>query len=984
MNINNSFQTAATDELSRTMSAWLDAPDPSTNLATARNKRQQATGTWLLNSPRFLKWKSEASSFLWLHGKAGSGKTILSSTAVHSLFEQRGKDTTVVYFYFDFQIHEKQLLQSLLKSLADQLFTHNHQTFKILEDSYNLHSCGRTIPSLQDLKAVIRRLIDKSAAVYLFIDALDECADREDLIETLEEITRWKQTNVHIFVTSRRETYIEDSLNVIATDEISLEESVVDEDIRSYIQYQLQHEKRLAKWSDDIRMEIETALVKGANGMFRWVECQLNAIKGCLKVGLLRKTLNSLPKTLDDTYTRILDNIPEDYVEDVCRILSCLICSFHPLAVEEIADTVAIVADGEAFYNPENRLAEPRDVLSICSGLVTTAESTRMTWLGFQHLPIEELRLAHFSVKEFLVSERKKSTKASAFVLNERQAHETLAKLCVRYLQRCHHENLCEDPNFLWRYATLRSEKVPFAPYAATSWSRHLRAAQLNSSAPLIGQCLQMLTNSALLRDIIRLHTPWFRLKELRITERCGYVKPIKGKNSLITTVKPVPPLYYASLLGMDQLVIMLLEKGDDVNCYCPHGTCLAAAVTGSHSSTVQLLVERGAEVNARILQTDEEEISYSKTAVHEAVLGAFHSQREDIITMLLANGADVNVGRAYPGRDLTSMEHNTPLQAAVQSSHKRLVQLMIDAGADPNAWAGGYSTALEIAAGDKIRPDSLDIMIMLLDAGADANMTSDPIGIKTPLWMAIQAGNLPGVRLLLERGADWASIEGRIIPHFLRHSFRWETRFKATVQTLVQLAPLIAIELPLVAAAKYGFAKSIDYILRHGAAPDSQEQDGTSALQAAAFAPASDTETVELLLDAGAEVNARQGPFGSALQAAALSGKAGVVRLLLEKGASVDYADGDYGTALQIARKRLDDQDALCPGTWKHGDRIERYGPSHYYSGDRYPLDADELSIRGPSKTGDYEAKINILHRSNADYRAVIELLLSHGAKDI
>ncbi len=945
--------------------------------------RHQATGVWLLNSPRFLTWTSEASSFLWLSGSAGSGKTVLSSTAIYSLFERREKESTVVYFYFDFQIREKQLLKGLLKSMADQLFTHNHQTFEIMEESYNSHSCGRSTPSLQDLKTVIRKLINKSAAVYLVIDALDECEDIEDLLETLEEITCWKQTNVHILVTSRRETCIEDSLKDIATNEISLEESVVDEDIRSYVRHQLQHEKKYSKWSHDIRMEIETALLQGAHGMFRWVECQLNAIKGCLKLSLLRRTLKSLPKTLDETYTRILDKIPEDYIEDVRRILSCLICSFHPLAVEEIADTVAIVADGEVFYSLENRLSEPRDVLSICSGLVTTATSTRLTWLGFQHLPIEELRLAHFSVKEFLVSERKHSARSLSFILNERYAHETLASLCVRYLLWCHHERLCEDPNFLWRYATLRSETVPFAPYAATSWSRHLRAAQLDSSSPLVGQCLHMLTNSSILRDIIRLHTPWFRYKEFRIMEQCGYVKPIKGKNSLVTTVDPVPPLYYASLLGMDQLVFMLLEKGDDVNCYCPHGTCLTAAVTSSQSSTVQLLIERGADVNARILQTGEGRTCYSKTAIHEAVLGAFHSQREDIVAMLLASGADVNLGRANSGKDLASIEANTPLQAAVQYSHKRLVRLMLDAGANPNAWAGRYCTALENAAGDKIRPDSFEIMIMLLDAGADAKMTSDPTGIKTPLWMAIQAGHLEGVRLLLERGADRRSIEARIIPHTLRNSFIWETRFKAAVQTILQLAPLMRIELPFVAAAKYGFAKSIEYMLRHGAAPDSQEPDGTTALEAAAFTPASDTEVVELLLDAGAEVSLSGGPFGSALQAAALSGKTGVVRLLLQRGVSVNHADGEYGTALQIARERLDDQNGLCPGTWKHGDRIELYGPSGYFSGDRYPADADELSIQGPSNTGDYEAKINIQHSPDADYQAVIDLLVSHGAEE-
>lgn len=966
------------------MTAWLSAPDPSTNHATAREKRQQGTGTWLLRNLAFQNWELGACSFLWLHGKAGSGKTILSSNAIDSLSELSRNGTKIIYYYFDFQTRDKQLLEGLLRSLIVQLFPHNDQTFDILKDLYKSHSLGRTTPSLRDLKSTIRELIARSSSVYLFIDALDECEDGENLLVTLKELRTWNQANLHTFVTSRREPYIESCLNIIATARVPLEESVVDEDILLYIQHKLQHEPKLSKWSEDLRKKIESTLLEGANGVFRWVECQLNAVSQCLKPGLVQKTLKSLPKTLDDTYTHMLEKIPEDYVEDVRRILSCLICSFHPLAIEEIADTVAIVADGETFFDLDNRLSEPRDVLSICSGLVITAKSTRQTWLGYQHLPIEELRLAHFSVKEYLVSERKALTKVSKFMLEERYSHETLATLCIRYLMWCHQNKVCEDPKFLWQYATTRSKEVPFAPYAASSWSRHLRAAQLDNSSPMVRRCLEMLTNSAMLRDVIRLHPPWFRLKELRIMEQCGYVKSIKGNNAIIPSVDPVPPLYYACLLGLDQLVLMLLGTGEDVNCYCPHGTCLAAAVTGNHYSIVQSLLEKGAEVNAVVLQVGEEDDGcYSRTAIHEAVLGALRSRREDIITMLLAKGADVNIGCVPPGKELLHLDINTPLQAAVQSSDKRLVQLMIGAGADPDGWAGGFNTALESAAGDAIRPDAMAIMILLLDAGADPNKTSDPTGIKTPLWMAVRAGHLPAVQLLLDRGADQDSIKARIVPYLLRYSFRWGTKFQATIEALLHLSPIVHIDLPLVAAAKFGFAQSIDYMLQHGAPPDSQEPDGTTPLQAAAFQP-SDIEVLKLLLDAGANVNTTGGPFGSALQAAALSGKPNVVRILLEKGASVNHAEGEYGTALQISRKRLEDQMASCPGIWKYGDSIERYGPSGYYSGDSYPPDADEYSMRGPSRNGDYEAKINILHPSDADYQGVIDLLLSYGAMDV
>lgn len=131
--INDSLQVAINEELSQRISGWLSAPDPSSNLASARDKRHQETGLWLLNSPAFVKWKSQAYSFLCLYGKPGSWKTVLSSTAIYSLFEDSEPNKAVVYFYFDFQTREKQLFQSFLKFILVQLFRQNKETFKILE-----------------------------------------------------------------------------------------------------------------------------------------------------------------------------------------------------------------------------------------------------------------------------------------------------------------------------------------------------------------------------------------------------------------------------------------------------------------------------------------------------------------------------------------------------------------------------------------------------------------------------------------------------------------------------------------------------------------------------------------------------------------------------------------------------------------------------------------------------------------------------------
>ena len=75
---------------------------------------------------------------------------------------------------------------------------------------------------------------------------------------------------------------------------------------------------------------------------FRWVACQLDVIKVCRTFRALEKALASLPKDLDETYARILDNIPDQDRDDAFRLLQLLCYSERPLRIEEAVDAIAI------------------------------------------------------------------------------------------------------------------------------------------------------------------------------------------------------------------------------------------------------------------------------------------------------------------------------------------------------------------------------------------------------------------------------------------------------------------------------------------------------------------------------------------------------------------------------------------------------------------------------------------------------------------
>ena len=105
---------------------------------------------------------------------------------------------------------------------------------------------------------------------------------------------------------------------------------------------------------------------------FRWVVCQFDSLRHCLNLPALRKTLRSLPKDLDDTYDRMLANVSEDYTGAALKILQWLVYALRPLSITEAAELIAVDVKDNPRVAVENRLADPRDVLLICSSLTTT------------------------------------------------------------------------------------------------------------------------------------------------------------------------------------------------------------------------------------------------------------------------------------------------------------------------------------------------------------------------------------------------------------------------------------------------------------------------------------------------------------------------------------------------------------------------------------------------------------------------------------
>ena len=228
-------------------------------------------------------------------------------------------------------------------------------------------------------------------------------------------------------------------------------------------------------------------------------------------------------------------------------------------------------------------------------------------------------------------------------------------------------------------------------------------------------------------------------------------------------------------------------------------------------------------------------------------------------------------------GVDTRDRRGTTPLMysAAVGSQHA--MKLLVEAGADVNAKNAFDATPLMWAAGDiaKVR--------LLLANGADVNARSK-IG-RTPLLnAALHDGSSEIVRLMLDKGAD----------------------LKARDESGLSV---------LQAAVFSNDAETAGLLLAKGADPNSKDAAGFTPLLAAALNGDRNTEVVRLLLQHGANAKAvcaetletvKNGPLGIGLLTPLLSavpyGNYETVALLVNAGASVNAKDVRGMTPLAMA----------------------------------------------------------------------------------
>jgi hypothetical protein len=243
---------------------WLSSADFPAQQSDFIARRQEETGLWFLNSPKFTDWVSGTSQTLFCPGIPGAGKTMMAAIAVDHLQKTvQTADVGVAYIYCDYKREADQSTSSLLAAMLKQLVQDWPSIAKPLSSLYDHHEVRRTRPSVEEMLNVLQSVLADYSRMYIVIDALDECVhdDRRELLSKLRNLQ--SKTGLRLMATSRFIPDIIEEFNGLP----KLEVRADDADVKRYVVGQIKRLPRCVRRDDNLQELVQNKIMKAVDGM---------------------------------------------------------------------------------------------------------------------------------------------------------------------------------------------------------------------------------------------------------------------------------------------------------------------------------------------------------------------------------------------------------------------------------------------------------------------------------------------------------------------------------------------------------------------------------------------------------------------------------------------------------------------------------------------------------------------------------------------
>ncbi|PVI02267.1 hypothetical protein DM02DRAFT_702449 [Periconia macrospinosa] len=417
---------------------------------------------WIFKHAKMEPWLQDqgACSIVWLCGKPGAGKSVLTASLVHHLEEL----SLGVYCYFcSYSDPTEGASAYLFRSLVAQIIQiHPDAAIHVAEKYINSYRAA----SNKAITCLLPELLDIVGSSRLVIDGIDEWDPKEQQIVMDDILTLATGKNstycCKVIISSRDMPAISSRImrrNKRLTTVLSLseEQAFIDQSIQSFIDKRLDNYRGTVQVldSDGSKLsEIRRLLVTKSNGMFLWVKLVLDSLEFAYTPEDLRQAVVLLPSDLTNLYKRILRTIcgspaSQRYIK-VVATLQWIAFACRPIKMNELLHGLAH-ASGRMNPNSEN-IPVPK-VLELCKPLVEQRLDGTVSFI-------------HFSVQEYLQSQE-------SVISGSAEAHHIISSTCVATLSRGL-ELLHPDLAVQSRMITITRGVYGLMMYSLEFWQHHV------------------------------------------------------------------------------------------------------------------------------------------------------------------------------------------------------------------------------------------------------------------------------------------------------------------------------------------------------------------------------------------------------------------------------------------------------------------------------------------------------------------------------
>ena len=884
---------------------------------------------WLFEEPDYTKWRqAPRSSILWCSGIIGSGKSVLMASVIQEL---RLTDPTSPRAHFFCQYDQPMTLEyrTLIGAIARQLFDAVHY-----QAPETLRNCDSDSLAVYQLEGLIYGLPARDAPYYILIDGLDDCLNRQVPIAVsrfLVSLVEQSAASFHIYLSSRQD--LPRHLSQIIKPDLQISTKNGNLEQQAYIRGELArrvNQEELSLPESSCRL-IEEKLMADSQGMFLWVAFQIDAICELVTENDIVEVLDQLPKSLEETYNRVLRKLHEETKTGLRKKLFQFVVAAHrPLDLDELAEALSVVP-GKTEWDAAFIVGNIRKALLYGGSLLEVDELHRT------------VHFAHPTIRHHLLSAV--TDDLSDYQIMGEDADIRLGEACVTYLSFGKFETQLTrtteqqtEPHDIGvaamvgadvshsmvgrgmmkimgarkaspqkfdlaaQFAKLRPPAKPFfendgfLAYAKEFWLLHTRMFQSSLGASF-GLWQRLISGSV---SVVTL--PWSPENLIHVKQKCVQWTSYYGhaalaeqllfqgceNNSGTVNVVPLLSLFYPLRHESSGRVVGQIQQGN----IRPKnkGAILICAAMACDLDLVRHLIEN------EHVPVDSPREGWIRTALQAA---SYHNSL-DLMEYLISKGADVNApaGKLGCALSLACVNHSVPTETSY-----RAVALLLDHGANIHAGGGEYGTALQAALTGK--NDS--VIDLILSHGADEDMNS--VGGCPPLTIVAKAGDLKRAQEFIIRGADvnidtdpmgesplMGAIHKRSIPLMqllLSHGANVNLVTKGLICATA-----------MTQAAREGFEDGLELLLRNGGNVNELTEGCVYKTPLYTAVHCNHENMVQRLLDAGADPNPKIFACRSPVHLAVSNGFKNIVKLLLDHGADPIRACGWGRTLVDAARE--------------------------------------------------------------------------------